>query len=132
MIYSQSTWAQSTISSNILPENFNQIGTTTLAYAEREILLQSNGSSNLHLESTTSSDKEIKKRSSKSWSKFAHISDPISSNSSILVNNENPAEKISGWSRNNDVSIDIIDQIEWENKRKDKNLANSAHIKSTT
>ncbi|CAG8695837.1 8261_t:CDS:1, partial [Ambispora gerdemannii] len=115
MIYSRSTRAQSTISSDILPENSNQIGITMPAYAEREIL---------HLEFTTFSDKEIKKRSSKSRSKFAHISDLISSSSSILVNNKNPTEKISGSSRNDDVPIDIIDQIERENKRKDKNLAN--------
>ncbi|CAG8629926.1 2224_t:CDS:2 [Ambispora gerdemannii] len=123
MIYSRSTRAQSTISSDILPENSNQIDTTTPAYAEREIL---------HLESTTSSDKEIKKRSSKSRSKSAHISDLIPSSSSILVNNENPTEKISGSSRNGDFPIDIINQIERENKRKDKNLANSTRIKSTT
>ncbi|CAG8601068.1 950_t:CDS:1 [Ambispora gerdemannii] len=108
MIYSRSTRAQSTISSDILPKNSNQIGTTTPAYAKREIL---------YLESTTFSDKEIKKKSSKSQSKSARITDLISSSSSILVNNENPTEKISGSSRNDNVPIDIIDQIERENKR---------------
>ncbi|RHZ71982.1 hypothetical protein Glove_248g61 [Diversispora epigaea] len=88
-------------------------------------------SSNLHLESSTSPNTEIKKRSSKSRSKSVHISDPIPSSSSILVNNGNPTEKISVGSRNVNDPIDINDQIEREIKRKDKNLANSARIQST-
>ena len=88
-------------------------------------------SSNLHLESSTSPNTEIKKRSSKSRSKSVHISDPIPSSSSILVNNAIPTEKISVGSSSDDVPIDIKDQIEREIKRKDKILANARRISST-
>ncbi|RHZ44376.1 hypothetical protein Glove_735g12 [Diversispora epigaea] len=137
---------QSTISSEILPmptilpENSNRI--------ESEVLLQSrplsdeleirgsapslnHTSSNLHLESSTSPNTEIKKRSSKSRSKSVRISDPIPSSSSILVNNAIPTEKISVGSSSGDVPIDIKDQIEREIKRKDKILANARRISST-
>ncbi|CAJ0885447.1 545_t:CDS:1 [Entrophospora sp. SA101] len=83
-------------------------------------------SSNLHLESITPLNTEIKKRSSKSWSKFMRISDPISSD------NVNSTEKISEGGINNISNTDIVAQIEREIKRKDKNLASSARIMSTT
>ncbi|CAG8817241.1 8136_t:CDS:1 [Gigaspora margarita] len=92
---------QSTISSKILPiptilsEHSNQI--------ENEVLLQSRplsdslnySSSNLHM-TTTLSNKEIKKRSSKSRSKSVRISDPIpTNNSNIVISTLNETEKIS-------------------------------------
>ncbi|CAH1769753.1 6553_t:CDS:1 [Entrophospora sp. SA101] len=83
-------------------------------------------SSNLHLESITPLNTEIKKRSSKSRSKFMRISDPISSD------NVDSTEKISGGGINNISNTDIVAQIEREIKRKDKNLASSARIMSTT
>ncbi|CAJ0850994.1 14308_t:CDS:2, partial [Entrophospora sp. SA101] len=79
---------------------------------------------NLHLESITPLNTEIKKRSSKSQSKFMRISDPISSD------NVDSTEKISEGGINNIPNTDIVAQIEREIKRKDKNLASSARIKS--
>jgi hypothetical protein len=121
---------QSTISSEILPipvilpENSNQI--------KSEVLLQSNGSSSLHLESTTLSNKEIKKRSSKSRSKSvlcnnelrSRISDPISNSNPILVNTDISAEKIS--------SEDLDALYEREFKRDEKNKVNMTRLLATT
>nr|CAG8650617.1 7876_t:CDS:1 [Entrophospora candida] len=113
---------QNTISSEILPIS------DTKYPASQTILPE-------HLESTTSPNTEIKKRSSKSRSKFVRISDPISSD------NVDSTEKISGGDTceartltclNNIPNTDIVAQIEREIKRKDKNIANSARIMSTT
>ncbi|CAG8439237.1 10609_t:CDS:1, partial [Acaulospora morrowiae] len=65
---------QSTISTLVLSissENFNQIGRETL-----------------YPESITPLNTEMKKRNFKSWSKSIHISDPIPSSNSILVNTD--------------------------------------------
>nr|CAG8706470.1 7721_t:CDS:1 [Entrophospora candida] len=116
---------QNTISTEILPEYSNQ--------AKSEVLLQSkslgnspnHGSSNLHLESTTLLNTEIKKKSSKSRSKSARISDPIpSNNSNIEVSTFNKTEKIS--------SEDLVALREKEARRDEKNKANMTRLLATT
>ena len=116
---------QSTISTGILPEYSNR--------AKSEVLLQSkslgnspnHGSSNLHLESTTPLNTEIKKKSSKSRSKSARISDPIpSNNSNIVVSTFNKTEKIS--------SEDLDALYEKEARRDEKNKANMTRLLATT
>lgn len=122
-------------SQTILPEYSNRI--------ESEVLLQSrslgneseirgsasslnHGSSNLHLESTTPLNTEIKKRSSKSRSrpegsllrnKSVRISDSIPSN------NIDSIEKIS--------SKDLDTLYERESKRDEKNKANMTRLLTT-
>ncbi|CAG8574975.1 11636_t:CDS:1 [Acaulospora morrowiae] len=109
---------QSTIFTEILPisrlvsstpsENFNQIGRETL-----------------YTESTTPLNIEIKKRSSKSWSKSVHISYPISiNNSNAVVSIFNETEKIN--------CEDLGALYEKEARRDEKNKANMTRLLATT
>ncbi|CAG8649164.1 9386_t:CDS:1, partial [Dentiscutata heterogama] len=88
-------------------ENFNQIRRETL-----------------YPESTTSLNTEIKKRSSKSWSKTVLCNNELCSHISDSIPTNNSTEKIS--------SEDLGVLYEKEAKRNEKNKANMTSLLATT
>ncbi|CAG8652723.1 8916_t:CDS:1 [Paraglomus brasilianum] len=116
---------QNTISTEIFLDHSNQI--------KSEVLLQSNGSSNLHLESTTPLDTETKKRRSKSRTKSVLCNKLLRSHISDSTPTNNPIEKISSeGNRRFDALHDLDALYEKEARRDEKNKANITRLLATT
>jgi len=125
---------QNTISTEIFLEHSNQI--------KSEVLLQSNGSSNLHLESTTPLNTETKKRKSKSRTKsvLCRPEGSLQSNNKLLQSDSSSHELRSHISdstpTNNSIekisSEDLDALYEKEARRDEKNKANMTRLLATT